>query len=370
MSVLLGIACSPAALVPLFIFAAEVCVVTISTMRTIFVARGMKVLAPVLGFFEVSIWLFAIAEVMKNLSDWTCSAAFAGGFTLGNYLGICLEEKLAMGSVVVRIITCKDAAELVENLRAAGFGVTCLDGRGSRGPVQVLLTVVRRQGAGASAGPRATIRPGSFLLGGRLAVGGPGRGAGAAAGPPALSRPGMGAWDQPVAAGPGRGHTMKGRKSSQPSGRENCPATNQWPPTTRKQRTTFMSSARRAGVRAVDEQDGQDRPDGILPIGEHPGPLDGQVLDLGRGPGGVFPVADQAGSALARRQAFGLPTFDPLTGLLQRRDPGDEGGIHGAPCPAGLRGHTTLGRGRPPVNLPAARGGRSGPAPPGRPRAP
>jgi uncharacterized protein YebE (UPF0316 family) len=133
---------------PGVIFVAEVCVVTISTMRTIFVARGMKYLAPLLGFFEVSIWLFAIGGVMKNLSDWTCSAAFAGGFTLGNFLGILLEEKLAMGSVVVRIITCKDAAGLVEGLRAAGFGVTRVDGQGSRGPVQSVLSVVRRKDLG------------------------------------------------------------------------------------------------------------------------------------------------------------------------------------------------------------------------------
>jgi uncharacterized protein YebE (UPF0316 family) len=114
-------------------------------MRTIFVARGMKVLAPILGFFEVSLWLVATGAVMKNLSDWTCSGAFAGGFALGNYLGILLEEKLAMGSVVVRIITRKESGELVENLRAAGYGVTCVEGQGSRGPVQIVLTVVPRK---------------------------------------------------------------------------------------------------------------------------------------------------------------------------------------------------------------------------------
>ncbi len=132
-------------LLPVFVFTAESCVVTISTLRTIVVARGMKILAPVLGFFEVSIWLFAIGAVMQNLANWTCSAAFAGGFTLGNYLGILVEEKLAMGSVVVRIITQKDPAELVEELRMAGYGVTCVEGQGSRGPVQIVLSVIRRK---------------------------------------------------------------------------------------------------------------------------------------------------------------------------------------------------------------------------------
>jgi uncharacterized protein YebE (UPF0316 family) len=133
------------ALLPLFIFVAETCVVTISTLRTIFVARGMKYLAPLLGFFEVSIWLFAIGQVMQNLTDLSCSAAFAGGFTLGNFLGILLEEKLAMGRVVVRFITCRNAADLAAGLRSAGYGVTCVNGQGSRGPVQILLTVVARK---------------------------------------------------------------------------------------------------------------------------------------------------------------------------------------------------------------------------------
>ena len=135
-------------LLPVFIFFAELTVVTISTLRTIFVARGMKFLAPLLGFFEVSIWLFAIGQVMRNLSDLTCSAAFAGGFTLGNFLGVLIESKLAMGNAVVRIITPKDAGDLIDALRKAGYGVTAVDARGATGPVQIVLTVVRRRDLG------------------------------------------------------------------------------------------------------------------------------------------------------------------------------------------------------------------------------
>lgn len=133
---------------PCFIFLAETVVVTLGTLRTIFVSRGMKVLAPILGFFEITIWLFAIGEVMKNLSDIRCSLAFAGGFTLGNYCGILIEQTLALGSVVVRTITHKDATALVADLRAASYGVTCLDGHGSTGRVQVLFTVVPRRELG------------------------------------------------------------------------------------------------------------------------------------------------------------------------------------------------------------------------------
>lgn len=130
---------------PVLIFLAEMCVVTLGTVRIIFVSRGRKPLAALLGFFEITIWLFAISQVMQHLTDVACFAAFAGGFTLGNYLGIGIEEKLALGSVVVRTICRRRADELVDDLRTANYGVTTLDGTGSTGPVQVVFTVVKRR---------------------------------------------------------------------------------------------------------------------------------------------------------------------------------------------------------------------------------
>ncbi len=130
---------------PLLIFAAEVCVCTLCTIRIIFVARGYKYLAPIFGFFEVTLWLFAIQQVMTNLNNWHCSLGFALGFTLGNLLGIIIEKKLAMGTVIVRVITRRDALALVEELRAANFGVTCVEGQGGTGKVQIVLTVVKRR---------------------------------------------------------------------------------------------------------------------------------------------------------------------------------------------------------------------------------
>jgi uncharacterized protein YebE (UPF0316 family) len=130
---------------PVLIFMAEMCVVTLGTLRIIFIARGNKVLAPLLGFFEVLIWLFAIGEVMKNLGNVVCFLAFALGFTLGNFLGILIEKKLALGMAIVRVITNRSARELTERLRAARFGVTTVEGQGATGPVQILMTVVKRR---------------------------------------------------------------------------------------------------------------------------------------------------------------------------------------------------------------------------------
>ena len=155
-------AAAGAVLTPLVIFVAEMCVVTIGTTRTIFVSRGMKAPAALLGVFECSLWLLAVGQVFQNLGDLGCSAAYAGGFALGNYLGVLLEEKLAVGSVLLRVITRRDAAPLIRDLAAADYGVTRLDGRGAVGPVQVVLTVVRRRQLGHVVGVVKRFDPGAF----------------------------------------------------------------------------------------------------------------------------------------------------------------------------------------------------------------
>jgi uncharacterized protein YebE (UPF0316 family) len=147
---------------PLLIFFAEVCVVTLGTVRIIFVARGQKILAPLLGFGEVFLWLLAMSQIMQNLSDWTCFFAFALGFSLGNYLGIIIEKKLAMGMALVKIITNRDADDLIEHLRAANFGVTSMDGQGANGKVQIVMSIVKRKQLPAVIELIETHSPGAF----------------------------------------------------------------------------------------------------------------------------------------------------------------------------------------------------------------
>jgi uncharacterized protein YebE (UPF0316 family) len=136
---------SATALMPLFVFVAEMCVVTLGTLRIIFIAQGRRFLAPALGLFEISIWLFAIGQVMRHLDELGCFLGFAAGFVVGNYLGILIDKHLALGTIVVRTITSHDAGGLVERFCLAGFGVTRLHGHGSTGPVQVVFSVIQRK---------------------------------------------------------------------------------------------------------------------------------------------------------------------------------------------------------------------------------
>ncbi|MBN2029877.1 DUF2179 domain-containing protein [bacterium] len=131
-------------ILPLLIFIARICDVTLGTIRIMFVSRGNKLLAPILGFFEIVIWLIAIRQIMQNLNNIFCYLAYAGGFSIGNYLGIKIEEKVAYGKVIIRMITTGDTSELADKMRARGFGVTQIDAEGSSGKVNILYSIVDR----------------------------------------------------------------------------------------------------------------------------------------------------------------------------------------------------------------------------------
>ncbi len=132
-------------ILPLLIFFFRICDVSLGTIRVIFIAKGLKYIAPVIGFFEVIIWLLAIGQVMNNVSNVACYVAYGGGFAAGTLLGMTVEERLSLGTVVVRVISNEDITGLLSFLRAHSFGVTIADGEGSKGKVKIILSVIKRQ---------------------------------------------------------------------------------------------------------------------------------------------------------------------------------------------------------------------------------
>ena len=130
---------------PLLIFWARVLDVSLGTVRVIFISRGFKYLSPLIGFFEILIWLLAIGQIMKNLSNPVCYIAYAGGFAMGNYVGIRIADRLSLGIVLIRVVTKEDASQLVELLKSAIYGVTSVDGHGTAGQVKVVFTIVPRK---------------------------------------------------------------------------------------------------------------------------------------------------------------------------------------------------------------------------------
>ncbi|MGE5349509.1 MAG: DUF2179 domain-containing protein [Actinomycetota bacterium] len=132
------------ALLPLFIFLARIFDVSLGTLRIIFVTKGMRRVAPLVGFFEVLIWLLAISRIMQDLDNWLSYVAYAAGFASGNFVGMYLEERLAIGHEMIRVITRKDATNLIQDLRAKGYGVTSVKAEGIEGEVAVIYIIARR----------------------------------------------------------------------------------------------------------------------------------------------------------------------------------------------------------------------------------
>ena len=130
---------------PLIIFFARICDVSLGTMRIVFISKGKKHLAPIVGFFELLIWIVVISEVFKNADSFVCYIAYAGGYAAGNFIGMNIEERIALGTQLIKVFSAKDVTALQQSLNAAGFGTTVVDGDGSSGKVKILYTVINRK---------------------------------------------------------------------------------------------------------------------------------------------------------------------------------------------------------------------------------
>lgn len=131
-------------LMPLLIFVARIGDVSMNTLRIMFMMNGKKSIVPVLGFFEALIWLLAIGQIFQNVDNPISYIAYAGGFATGTFVGMTLEEKLAIGRVLVRVITPEPHPDLLEFMKEKNYRFTNVGGEGRFGKVNLLFTVMKR----------------------------------------------------------------------------------------------------------------------------------------------------------------------------------------------------------------------------------
>jgi len=130
----------------LFIFFARVIDVTLATIRTLMVVQGRKLQAALIGFFEISIYVTALSKVVSNLDNPLNLFSYALGFACGTYLGITVENKIALGNLAVQIILkISDKDQLIKELREKGFGVTVTEGQGLEGTREILNVAIKRK---------------------------------------------------------------------------------------------------------------------------------------------------------------------------------------------------------------------------------
>jgi len=132
-------------ILPLLIFLARICDVSINTIRIIYMLGGRRLTATLLGFFEAFIWLLVIREIFKHLDNWLCYVAYPAGFACGIFVGMIIEEKIAYGKVIVRIITRKDVTQLIQYLNIQHFRFTKVNAEGPDGNETLVFTVLERE---------------------------------------------------------------------------------------------------------------------------------------------------------------------------------------------------------------------------------
>jgi len=126
------------------IFLSRVLDVAMGTYRVQMIVRRKKLVAGVLGFFEVLIFILIVSKVIQDIGNWLNVIAYCAGFAIGNMVGIYISEKISKEIISVGIISKSKWQGIEEKLREEGFGVTRSIGYGKDGEVQILKVICER----------------------------------------------------------------------------------------------------------------------------------------------------------------------------------------------------------------------------------
>jgi len=127
------------------IFILRVTDMSLDTLRVLFVLRGRKSMAWILGFLQSAIWVIAITSVLNNLENFLNIIAYAGGFATGNVVGMAIEERLAIGHAHMRIISSGKGSAILDAIRREGYAATEIPGRGKDGTVTIISCSIKRK---------------------------------------------------------------------------------------------------------------------------------------------------------------------------------------------------------------------------------
>jgi uncharacterized protein YebE (UPF0316 family) len=131
--------------VPLLIMFSRIVDVSLGTVRIILSNRGVKGYSAIIGFFEVLIWLIVITTILNNLNNVVSYIAYAAGFATGTYLGILIEERIAIGQVRLRIITKKDLAQMLDDLKPTRYVFVSNSANSSEGRIRIINAFLERK---------------------------------------------------------------------------------------------------------------------------------------------------------------------------------------------------------------------------------
>lgn len=149
-------------LLPALIFLARLADVTVATVKLMFVVNNARKMAAILGFFEALITITALSRIIQDANNLPAFVMYAAGFASGTYVGMWIEQKLAYGSVLVRIISKDLPEELFQYLAEHKYRFSLVDAYDELGNTRVLFTVCKRSSAGALISHLESVAPHAF----------------------------------------------------------------------------------------------------------------------------------------------------------------------------------------------------------------
>lgn len=132
-------------IIPLIIIIARILDVSLGTIRIIMLGKGYRLVAALLGFVEVLIWIVVVGQILQNMDNMIYYLAYAAGFASGTYIGMVIENRLSIGKVVVRVITKLEAHGLIDFLLEKEYNMTVVDAEGRFGRVKIIFMVMERR---------------------------------------------------------------------------------------------------------------------------------------------------------------------------------------------------------------------------------
>src|SRR3954465_14798014 len=89
----------------LLIFCLRIVDVSCDTMRVIFAIRGKRGIAAALGFVQALGGTFARGNAVKHPRSILHGLGYAGGYAMGTYVGVSLEQAIAYGVATIRVVS-------------------------------------------------------------------------------------------------------------------------------------------------------------------------------------------------------------------------------------------------------------------------
>lgn len=123
--------------------------VALGVLRTVFVVQERRTVAGLVATAEAAVWISAAGIVFADMTV-VRAAGFCVGVGLGTVVGVAVTRRMRLGRVTVRVyVPCAHEGVgqpmTAQSIRDAGFAATVFRGEGRDGPVDMVLSTVRRR---------------------------------------------------------------------------------------------------------------------------------------------------------------------------------------------------------------------------------